>query len=275
MVDLNYLKKKRRKKVASIVTLITGVLLIPFMLVSFMGRDIGHFTIGLKNNDVKLAMSTDIDFKESTTFISLDKLPPYSIYTYSRLNTFEGSVLDDPSSNGNIGKLTNPNTNEDVSLYFFKYTFYLKNVGDINASYNFKFSIVDNKRPTNVNYSLDDILRVRFYENSNLDEHNYVTYAKEGITPHFESGSVEPFYNTCINKNVGDFCDEAGFATNFEDETIILSNSRNHFNIGDVTRYTILLYLEGNDEECVGTIPDETYLKLAINIEAFEAVNEE
>ena len=80
MVDLNYLKKKRRKKVASIVTLITGVLLIPFMLVSFMGRDIGHFTIGLKNNDVKLAMSTDIDFNESTTFISLDKLPPYSIY---------------------------------------------------------------------------------------------------------------------------------------------------------------------------------------------------
>ena len=243
MVDLKYLKKKRTKKVASIVTLVTGVLLIPFMLVSFMGRDIGHFTIGLKNSNVKLALSTDIDFKESTTFMSLDKLPPY--------------------------------TNTDEYLYFFKYTFYLKNVGDVNASYNFKFSIVDNKRPSNVNYSLDDILRVRFYENSNLSEHNYVTYAKEGITPHFNEGSIEPFYNTCVNKETGSFCDEYGFATNFESETIILSNDINHFKIGDVTRYTVVLYLESNDKECDGEMPDETYLKLAINIEAFEEVNEE
>ena len=276
MVDLKYLKKKRTKKVASIVTLVTGVLLIPFMLLSFMGRDIGHFTIGLKNSNVKLALSTDIDFKESTTFMSLDKLPPYTpSYTIEALNSVSDVVLDDPSSNDTIGKKTNPYTNTDEYLYFFKYTFYLKNVGDVNASYNFKFSIVDNKRPSNVNYSLDDILRVRFYENSNLSEHNYVTYAKEGITPHFNEGSIEPFYNTCVNKETGSFCDEYGFATNFESETIILSNDINHFKIGDVTRYTVVLYLESNDKECDGEMPDETYLKLAINIEAFEEVNEE
>ena len=255
MVDLKYLKKKRTKKVASIVTLVTGVLLIPFMLLSFMG--------------------TDIDFKESTTFMSLDKLPPYTPYTIEALNSVSDVVLDDPSSNDTIGKKTNPYTNTDEYLYFFKYTFYLKNVGDVNASYNFKFSIVDNKRPSNVNYSLDDILRVRFYENSNLSEHNYVTYAKEGITPHFNEGSIEPFYNTCVNKETGSFCDEYGFATNFESETIILSNDINHFKIGDVTRYTVVLYLESNDKECEGEMPDETYLKLAINIEAFEEVNEE
>ena len=275
MVDLKYLKMKRTKKVASIVTLVTGVLLIPFMLLSFMGRDIGHFTIGLKNSNVKLALSTDIDFKESTTFMSLDKLPPYTPYTIEALNSVSDVVLDDPSSNDTIGKKVNPHTNNAEYLYFFKYTFYLKNVGDVNASYNFKFSIVDNKRPTNVNYSLDDILRVRFYENSNLSEHNYVTYAKEGITPHFNEGSIEPFYNTCVNKETGSFCDEYGFATNFESETIILSNDINHFKIGDVTRYTVVLYLESNDKECEGEMPDETYLKLAINIEAFEEVNEE
>lgn len=275
MVDLTYVKKRRRRKVTAIVTGVTGVLLIPFLILSFIGREIGHFNVALKNSKVALALSVDEELKDTTTLISLKDIPAYAVYSNDAINRYyTDEMIDTVSSNDQIGKRVNPNTNETSALYFFKYTFYVTNVGEMNACYDLKLSITDNKRPSNVNYSLDDILRVRWYENDkDSTAHNYVTYAKKSLTPHFNDGDTTPNYDTCIGANDSNGMCKDGYATQFEDDTVILSENINHFKVKDTKRYTLLMWLEGNDPEAFGTTPDETYLKLAINIEAYEEVN--
>lgn len=276
MVDLTYVKKRKRKQVAKIVTGVSAVLIVPFLILSFIGKEIGHFTIGLKNSNVSLALATDKELTNKTTFIGLDKLAPYAVYTVDGINkNYTDDTIDNIDSNDSIGKRVDPSTEETTALYFFKYTFYVVNVGEVNATYDISFSITDNKRPTNVNYSLDDILRVRWYENSgDSSSHSYKTYAKKSLTPNFKEGETEPFYNTCIGKNTNGVCKD-GYAELFSDDITILKNTTKHFKVGDYTRYTVLMWLEGNDPEAVGTTPDETYLKLAINVEAYEDVDEE
>lgn len=275
MVDLTYVKKKRRRKIAGAVTTISGALIIPFLIIPFIGKSIGYFTIGLKNNGVSLTMDTDMEFSNPRTFMGIERQPGYSIYSVGGINrNYKDEVIDNPSSNDEIGQRINPETKEVTALYFFKYTFFVKNTGTTKATYDIKLSIIENQKPTNVSYSLDDLLRVRWYENDALsDTHSYETYAKKSTTPNFDEKDENPFYNTCIGSNSDGICED-GYAELFNDDGAIIKSRVSGFAGGDIKRYTVVFWLEGSDPECIGTTPNQTNLKLAINIEAFEEKDE-
>ena len=276
MVNLAYVKKRKRKKVAILVSGITAIALTSFVVISFIGREIGHFNVGINNQGVDLALSKNGLFDDKSTFIGLDKLPSYDIYSIEALKErYSDETLDNVSSNDdNTGKRIDSEGNV-TGLYFFKYTFFVKNVGDIIADYDLNFNIVDTKKPSNVNYGLDDIMRVRFYSNAinssdNSSLHEYKTYAKEGKDPHTSIDSLEPFYNTCIGGSVAGVCVD-GYATNFSSGSIILKENIKAFKPNEVRRYTYIIWMEGNDPEAFGAKPLDGYLKLNINIEGYEA----
>lgn len=103
---------------------------------------------------------------------------------------------------------------------YLAYTFYLKNSGgataDIRADLDIKSVLKD----------ADEAIRVRLYRNG-----NYKNYAKMGA-------DGEPEYNT----------------TPFADENKVFSEVEKGLNPEEIIKYTVVVWLEGNDPECLDYI---------------------
>lgn len=278
MVELSYVKKRRRKKAAAIVSSVCAGGLAVLMIVAFLGYRVGSFTVKLKQTNVKLALTQDsvsatdgkteqdgTDTKHNTTYLMVSSLPAFEVHTDYKLQNHD--TIDNEDTDYLLGALVNPRTGEPEFLYYFKYTFFLKNIGSVIASYVFDIRISENQRPTNVNsYGYDDLLRVRLYEN-NDDQHNFETYAKparDGTQGHLNDKGemVYDEYISSTNKT---------YATSFIDETLILEKEITDFNPGDYMRYTILAWLEGTDPQCDGQAPSGGSIKLEVGIDAMES----
>ena len=202
MVDLKYVKRKRFRAIVLFVTSVSIILITPFFILpivssfikfslSFVSGQCSDIISDFESNSLSLSLSDSKDFTDSYTIKTFDKLPPYLTYSNSFINkNYTDEYLDSEESNGKVGERINPKTEEGTALQFFKHTFYVKNTGNTFARYDIKFNIVENIRPTNVQYSLDDILRVRWYENED-DTHNYETFAKKEAKPALdENGKI-------------------------------------------------------------------------------------
>lgn len=101
---------------------------------------------------------------------------------------------------------------------YIAYTFYLQNTGDLDVSYEYTLAV------SNITNSLDEAIRIRLYENGTP-----VTYAKtasDGSGP--EPGTTE-FYSA----------------------TAAVRKRVDNFQPGDITRYTVVIWLEGDDPDCI------------------------
>ncbi len=105
---------------------------------------------------------------------------------------------------------------------YFAYTFFLKNTGTETLDYNELHSLVQNNR------NAVKALRYMVYRNGNP-----VIYASPAA-----DGSKEP-----------DACDEM-----FQGEVNLISKDRTALEPGQIDRYTIVAWFEGNDPECVNNI---------------------
>ncbi len=105
---------------------------------------------------------------------------------------------------------------------YFAYTFFLKNTGTETLNYNEMLTLTGNE--------LDAIkaTRISFYR----DEQRTV-YASPA-----KNGSKEPH-----------FCDEA-----FTGDVHLISNDKTGLTPGQVVRYTVVIWFEGDDPECVDAI---------------------
>ncbi len=269
MVELGYVKKRKRKKAAIIAAAASTTVATALIIVSFLGSRVGSFTVKLRQSDVKLALTKSNNLEESTSFLLVNQLPSFDLATNNDL--LRHSDIDTSTTDYLLGATFDKNTREPKSLYYFKYTFYVNNVGTVAATYNFTLKIAENNPPrNNLAYSYDDLLRVRLYENENEDAHEYVTYAKRARTAHADADG-NMVYNEPISGEAND-ADFPGYANIFDNDTQILSKTVSGFNAGDFKRYTLLMWLEGSDPECEGTvIPEGGSLKLQIDIEAHES----
>ena len=105
---------------------------------------------------------------------------------------------------------------------YVAYTFYCKNAGKKTVTYSYEMYIA------NMTYEVEKAVRVRLYVDGKPTDFAYArTDGVEGPEPGttaFQSG------NTIVKKNI------------------------EHFHPGDVTKYTVVIWLEGNDPECVDKI---------------------
>lgn len=267
MVNLEYVKRKRRKKIAAIVSASASAVAGIFILIAFLGQRLGSFTIGINNYEgVKLGIDQQDNFDNLTTFLRVNKMPAMDMYTNSLLES-KADQIDSESTDYLFGAKYDKKTNKAKYLSFFKYTFFIKNTCDIPCKFTFDLNIVQNNKPTNVAYDLTDILRVRIYENKD-ENHLSEVYAKKSNTGH-ENADGTYTYEEAISYNAKDpdFC---GYATEFVDDKCIAKREIKNFMPDDVIRYTVLFWLEGEDPQAAQTFPDKCSIKLGVEIAAYE-----
>ncbi len=104
---------------------------------------------------------------------------------------------------------------------YIAYTFYIENEGEVSVNYWYSIIIDD------VIKRVDEAVRVIVFLN---DEET--VYAKINNETGEAEKNTEPFY---------------------KDDVIVLK-SRNDFKVGDVDKFTIVIYLEGDDPDCLNDI---------------------
>ena len=116
---------------------------------------------------------------------------------------------------------------------YVAYTFYLKNAGEGMVTYNYQMYIV------NVQNDLDEAIRIRLYIDGEWT--NFARTATDG------SGA------------------EPG-TTEFLTDRIVTQGQRQGFNPGDVTKYTVVIWIEGDDPDCIDDLLGGE-LKVAMDFE--------
>lgn len=104
---------------------------------------------------------------------------------------------------------------------YIAYTFYIENEGEVSVNYWYSIIIDD------VIKRVDEAVRVIVFLN---DEEK--VYAKINNETGEAEKNTEPFY---------------------KDDVVVLK-SRNDFKVGDVDKFTIVIYLEGDDPDCLNDI---------------------
>ncbi|MCR5457998.1 MAG: hypothetical protein K6F14_07970 [Clostridiales bacterium] len=116
---------------------------------------------------------------------------------------------------------------------YVAYTFYLKNAGEGMVTYNYQMYIVS------VENDVDEAIRIRLYIDGVWT--NYARTATDG------SGA------------------EPG-TTEFLTDRIVTQGQRQGFNPGDVTKYTVIIWIEGDDPDCIDDLLGGE-LKVAMDFE--------
>lgn len=115
---------------------------------------------------------------------------------------------------------------------YIAYTFYVQNAGETEVSYNYEINL------SGVTNALDEAIRLRLYVNGTPE-----TFAKtksDGTGP--EPGTVE-----------------------FQSQTMITQGRVESFKPGDKTKYTVVIWIEGNDPDCIDWLIGGT-LKIDMNV---------
>lgn len=274
MYDLQYVRKRRRRKIAALVSAFTSIGVAALIIVSYLGRTVGTFTVAVTNSAVKLALSKKADLSDATSHLRVDKLYPLRETSFENLPN--ASELDNEAVDYDYGFNYDEDGKPD-SMYFVKYTFYVTNLSSTIARYNLSIKLTDRKKSEDgTNRALDDTLRVMVYENdpSVPDSHNYTVFAE---------AAAEYNYDSEGNKTRKEFISSYPEDSNKEDDThklaetflvgeTIVKYTVNNFKKGDVKRYTLVLWLEGEDPQSDNSkeIPEGASLKLGVDIAAYE-----
>jgi len=272
MYEKRYVKKRIRRLVVLIGAGVSALVVGTFSIVAFLGRYVGTFTVSLNMADVQLALSDSASFERQESFLQIEALPDYSETTFTALP--DPDLLDSEKLDSLAGANYNPNDGSITNLSFFKYTFYVKNVGNISA--NFKTTVrISGSRPSQDGRYLDDTIRIMLFENPMQGEsHDYTVFAKRrAIAYRNEDGTVDWREPVSIQENqVTPYKPFQGYAEEFESDSVIVTTATPQFDKDEVKRYTIVTWLEGYDAQSDPLLkaPVGATLKLGVEINAYE-----
>lgn len=278
MYDRQFIKKRRRRRIAAIVACASAMMITSLVIVSMLGRFTGTFTVSLKNSEVRLSLSKTKDFGTPSTFLRIDKLQSFEETTYKNLPGDD--VLDNEQTPATYGVNKDPETGDEVSMNYFKYTFYIRNSGEKTAQFNMSINFEDrSKSDDGSERMLDDTLRVMLYENDVIDgqedTHTKYIYAKESAEYNIDMEGnkvLKEFVSSYPYENKEDknhpLVDES-----FVSGSTVAKISAKNFKKGDIKRYTLVVWLEGEDPQSTNDkeSPVGASLKLGIQVTAYTA----
>jgi len=272
MYERRYVNKRIRRAAVAAGAGVSAIGITIFAIIAFMGDFVGTFTVSLDTANVGMALSDSSSFKWQDSFLHIDELPKFSETTYHDLPSDD--VLDTEDSDFLTG--ANYIDGEITNLSYFKYTFFLKNVGDIDSAYRLQIKILENvpTKEQNPRY-LDDTIRIMLYENDEFsEEHKKTVYAKRRLNA-YERDGQEAIWNSPISvreNQVSPYLDFQGYAEIFESEDVVCTITNVDFIKGAVKRYTVVMWIEGNDESSSHLLPppEGAKLKIGVNINAYE-----
>lgn len=315
MYNSEFVRKKKRRKVVAVITGISGMTVAVLVIVSFLGKYVGTFTIKLESGSIKLALQEyagstinpddpqheEDQYSEISTYLRVNTLPTMHEYTYGLLMNYYG---DDKLDTGKTPWYYGANPNErglDLedysqflitapeeeaiasigSINFFKFTFFVTNLGSAVANYKVSLKITDS-RPSDDGRLLEDTLRIMLYENyvnfdeSSKSEHNKKVFAKPNRNNSHkdEDGNVSYKEAIAYTNPKADGTREPlfGYADEFESDSIITSYNVENFIGFGIMRYTIVYWLEGTDpsSRMDQEPPQNALVKLGVEIDAYE-----
>ena len=283
MYDLLLVKKRRRRRIAAFVALFSSIGITSLVIISFLGRSVGTFTVSLKNSEVSLALVNQKDSKDYSTYLRVNDSTPYIEYSYDFFRHDLAEIDDEKNTYEDIGReesnyydTTLGKMVDGTVVDFFKYTFYVKNVGTKTASYDMKVSIDDRTRADdNSGRGLDDTLRVMVFENdADSDEHNYRVFAKSAKVNNYDINGKEVDQELIVSyKGNNQASEEYPLAENFKTgSNTIIEYKNTNFVRNDMMRYTIVIWLEGGDPQSQpdDEPPQGATLRLGVDIAAHE-----
>jgi len=197
----------------------------------------------------------------STSHLKVDGFSNAVPYSLDDIDAAESANVFDTNTGGSNNGTITIGEDVDASMYF-SYTFFVTNVGDGPCYYYYGLDITDDDSGSN-NVFISDALRFRIFQNKyDPDEtadtlsHKSIDYTRENTEKSTDEG-VNPdtalYLEKCETENAN------GELKYFNDDsTIILSDDESTKLWPDeVIRYTILMWIEGDDPDCVGDYFDK------------------
>ena len=272
MVNLAYIRKRKARKIIAAVALGCAATALVIGAIAMLGQQASPFTVKLANAGVSLTLNTDEEGGEEggKVYIMADQVPEYCCYTEQLLKRFEHSYID---SEGTYSSFNLDDENNRTATRYFKITFFVENNGENDADYDLQLSMSNPTVHATNTYDMDNIMRVRFYENRNLEEHYFKTYAKSSSTKHADPITGEDSWKELISiydeKAKTDEEKAALYAEEFLSSKMILKSHVSRLKKGEKVRNTFVVWLEGEDPECVGNEPPtDSALILGVDISA-------
>ncbi len=215
-----------RKVIPPIICAITLLLVILYLL-SLALDGYGSFTISVKdygNRKYALTLCENDNFKKIS----------------SRLNATPAKNIDNIAASILPSDLNDVNGSHNGENYI-AYTFYVKNTGEEVCSYKYTLMI------SRATLGIDAAARVRLYFNADYYKavadaytykSDYVDFAKPKT-----GGNGEPEIDP-VNRKM----------TNFLSGDVITEAVVNDFQPGDISKITVVIWLEGNDPDCTDDV---------------------
>ncbi|MBQ4560893.1 MAG: hypothetical protein IJA55_01010 [Clostridia bacterium] len=206
------------------------------------GDDYGDFTVKIDKGQRNLiSLCEKSDFAEPTIFLRGTSVQDLWHSTRSWIPDNIHTEVDGGAHNRtSVGK--SPQTVADPS--YLAYTFHLKNVSDEELKYTYDMILVD--RIINKEIDALDAMRVMIIRNGEK-----VVWAKSPL----DGTPLEP--DTSV----------------FTGEPVLMEVYDNVIQPGDTDRYTVVMWLEGEDPECVNSI-FSNMLKFEMNFEVQNKLKE-
>jgi hypothetical protein len=159
------------------------------------------------------------------------------------------------SKNGLKQSVAHPDYKVDT---YMAYTFYVKNVSKDSTYFNLQLNLDAYKNGINQSCSLVDIVRLRLYANRYVEgqatTHENTTYAKmsaDGV-----SDEIVSYATAAQDRN-------KSAATSFLSDKVVMEHD---YTLGsqEMMRYTVIMWLEGFDPQCTGTVPEGAFASFSM-----------
>lgn len=281
--EKKYVRKKRNKIIASVCIVASLIGIGAYTTISYLGRLLGNFTIGV-NGNTYLTMSEDKEFTAPTSYLrakNVDGLYLMNADDLPNTDAIDNSTLSG-SHNGVRDKYENGEKVGTEDLYF-AYTFYVKNVGSKDFEYGVNLKINEVSRPSNVSISPLEYVRLRIYQNrydsASDDTHNVATYAKRTNQTYALGGGKEPIskykeislgggsYFADFSDNIQDI--NKDYSTEFINDTYVVKDSMVSIQANEIYRYTVIMWLEGNDKDSDTIVPEGSSIKFSMSLDSY------
>lgn len=232
--------------------------------------DLPTFSVSLKNNKTHLIMSEKSNFANTNEKFEIPGTMSFELYTFTSID-MRGKI-DSEETNYQYGLV------QDNTYRFLKHTFFIKNEGPTTVDYTLTINLTENKKASD-GRGLDTIARVALFGNdASSDSQVYSVYAKKSETPNqtydCEEGETtfkEPISFASPERAKTQGKEFPGFAEMFESDSVITTHLYKGMIKDDIMRYTIVIWLEGEDQQAVSNPPQGTSLKFSVNIVSNES----
>lgn len=196
----------RKKMLANFLVSASIIAIIIIVFIAYIGSMVGNYTIELQRDQRVLSISEEPYFTDRNTRLRAESVKSSYALSYDDLppdDDLDGIHYDD---DGNIVGSHNDTT--EVKGTFMAYTFYLKNVSDINVWYYYNIRIEGINKTTVKNaseFGIEEVIRYKLYRNTvifNDDKtdvplaeqtHDYEVFAKSTAQTYVnEAGETVP-----------------------------------------------------------------------------------